>query len=97
MQRAAAALNAACPQLTPEEVTEFCIQHQAVNAGLWSMTHPPKKSDCAADLPEFRSIGFDFFELFERTIRQILRGVLEDSKHRTAKADGKKAKTLVAD
>ncbi len=89
MQRAAAALNAACPQLTPEEVTEFCIQHQAVNAGLWSMTHPPKKSDCAADLPAFRSIGFDFFELFERTIQQILRVVLEDSQHRGSKTSRK--------
>ena len=90
MQRVAAALNAACPQLTPEEVTEFCIQHQAVNAGLWSMTHPPKRSDAASNLSEFQSIGFDFFELFERTIHQILRGLLEDSKHRTPKTSRKK-------
>jgi TetR/AcrR family transcriptional regulator len=90
MQRVAAALHAACPQLTPEEVTEFGIQHQAVNAGLWFMTHPPKKSDAASDLPEFQSIGLDFFELFERTIHQILRGLLEDSKHRTPKTSRKK-------
>jgi AcrR family transcriptional regulator len=96
MQRAAAALNAACPQLTPEEVTEFIIQHQAVNAGLWSMTDPPKKSDAAFDLPEFQSIGFDFFELFERTIHQILRGILEDSEHRPPKAGGKKPRPTAA-
>jgi TetR/AcrR family transcriptional regulator len=90
MQRVAAALNAACPQLTPEDVTEFGIQHQAVNAGLWSMTHPPKKLDAACDLSEFRSVGFDFFELFERTIHLILRGLLEDSKHRTPKTTRKK-------
>jgi TetR/AcrR family transcriptional regulator len=95
MQRAAAALNAACPQLTPAEVTEFGIQHQAVNTGLWFMTHPPKKSDTASDLPEFQSIGFDFFELFERTIHQILRGLLEDSKHRSSKTSRKKARPTV--
>jgi AcrR family transcriptional regulator len=86
MQRAAAALNAACPQLTSEEVTEFLIQHQAVNTGLWSMTHPPK---AASDLPRFQAIDFDFFELFERTIHQILRGLLEDCNHRTEKVQRK--------
>ncbi len=96
MQRVAAALNAACPQLTPEEVTEFGIQHQAVNAGLWFMTHPPKKSAAASDLPEFKSIGIDFFELFERTIHQILRGLLEDSKHRTPNPSSKKARPTTA-
>lgn len=80
MQRVAAALQAACPQLTPEEVIEFGIQHQAVNAGLWSMTHPPARSP--AEPPQFQSIGFDFFELFERTIHQILRGLLDDAKRR---------------
>jgi AcrR family transcriptional regulator len=95
-QRVAVALNAACPQLTPEEVTEFGIQHQAVNAGLWFMTHPPKKSDCVSDLPEFQSSGFDFFELFERTIHQILRGLLEDSKHRITKTSGKKPRSTAA-
>jgi len=90
MHRVAAALNAACPQLTPEQVTEFGIQHQAVNAGLWFMTHPPKEPACASDLPDFQPISFDFFELFERTIYQILRGLLEDSKHRTAKTSKKK-------
>jgi AcrR family transcriptional regulator len=89
MQRAAAALNAACPQLTPEEVTEFAIQHQAVNAGLWFMTHPLRNLDVASDLREFQIIRFDYFALFERTIHQILRGLLEDSKHRTPKASGK--------
>jgi AcrR family transcriptional regulator len=89
LQRAAAALNAACPQLTPEEVTEFCIQHQAVNAGLWFMTHPLKKLGRSSDLPGLQSINFDFFGLFERTIHQILHGLLEDSKHRTPKASGK--------
>jgi AcrR family transcriptional regulator len=92
MQRVATALNAACPQLTPDEVTEFGIQHQAVNTGLWFMTHPVKKSDAAADRPEFQAVGFDFFELFERTIHQILRGLLEDSKHRTPKTSTKKAR-----
>jgi TetR/AcrR family transcriptional regulator len=96
MHRVAAALNAACPQLTPEEVTEFGIQHQAVNAGLWFMTHPPQKPDRAAGLPEFQPITFDFFELFERTIHQILRGLLEDSKHRTPKTSGKKARPTAA-
>jgi TetR/AcrR family transcriptional regulator len=96
MQRASAALNAACPQLTPEEVAEFAIQHQAVNAGLWFMTRPLQKSNCASDLPEFQSIGFDFFELFERTIHQILRGLLEDSKHRTPKTTRKKPRRTAA-
>ena len=96
MQRAAGALNAACPQLTPEEVAEFGIQHQAVNAGLWFMTHPLRKSDRAADLPEFKSISFNFFELFERTIHQILRGLLEDSKHRTPKTTRKKPRPTAA-
>jgi AcrR family transcriptional regulator len=96
MQRAAAALNAACPQLTPEEVTEFGIQHQAVNAGLWFMTHPLKKLDCASDLPEFQSLSFDFFELFDRTIHQVLRALLEDSKDRTAKANRKKPRPTAA-
>jgi hypothetical protein len=95
-QRAAAALNAACPQLTPEEVTEFGIQHQAVNTGLWSMTHPPMRPNAASDPPELQSIGLDFFELFERTIHQILRGVLEDSKHRKPKTSGKKARPTTA-
>jgi len=96
MQRVAAALNAACPQLTPEEVTVFGIQHQAVNAGLWFMTHPPQKPDCASDLPDFLAISFDFFELFERTIHQILRGLLEDSKHRTLKTSGRKPRPTAA-
>jgi len=88
MQRAAHAINSACPQLTQEEVTEFVIQHQAVNAGLWSMTHRPKHLEAAADLPEHQQISFDFFKLFERTIYQILRGLLEDSEKRqqTAKS-----------
>lgn len=89
LQRAAAALNAACPQLTPKEVTEFVIQHQAVNAGLWFMTHPLKRMDRASDLSGLQSISFDFFGLFEQTIHQILRGLLEDSKHRAPKTGGK--------
>jgi AcrR family transcriptional regulator len=86
VQRAADALNAACPQLTREQVNEFIIQHQAVNTGLWSITHASK---AASDRSGFRAIRFDFFELFERTIYQILRGVLEVSGHRRRKADGK--------
>jgi hypothetical protein len=54
------------------------------------MTQPPKKSDAASDLPEFQSIGFDFFKPFERTIHQILRGILEDSKKRPPKTSRKK-------
>jgi TetR/AcrR family transcriptional regulator len=96
LQRAAAALHAACPQLTPEEVTEFCIQHQAVNAGLWFMTHPWKELERASDRPELQSIRFDFFALFERTIHQILRGLLEDSQHRTPKASGKTVRPTAA-
>jgi hypothetical protein len=52
--------------------------------------------DCASDLPEFQSVGFDFFELFERTIHQILRGLLEDSKHRTPKTTRKKPRPTAA-
>lgn len=68
-----ASLGDVLTDLSPDVIQDFLFQHHATIAGLWPLTHPsPQVSEVLKD-KQFEGFRVDFYRLFERTMRSMLR------------------------
>ncbi|MEM6471962.1 MAG: TetR family transcriptional regulator [Planctomycetota bacterium] len=71
--RFAELLREVLPGVSMASIEDFLFQHHAIVAGLWPLANPAPVVESVLQSPELQVFRIDFYALFERTMKQLLK------------------------